>query len=68
MDSKRIKNLFHNIMLKLYTKTFRPIKDPLILVDTASQHSNIEDNANIVDMVHDENDERFLESQQKEGD
>lgn len=68
LDSKGIEHLFHNTMLKPYTRPYLPVKDLLNPVDDDSTITPNELNANLVEMVHDENDERFIESRQKEYD
>lgn len=68
LDSIAIEHLFHSTMLRPYTRPYLPIKDLLKPVDTASCHSCIENNTNLVEIVHDENDERFVETRHKEYD
>lgn len=68
LDGKGVEHLFQNTMLKPYRRPYLPIKDLLNPVDTASNHSCNAVNANLVEVVYDENDMRFVESRQKEYD
>lgn len=55
-------------MLKPHTRPYLPVKDLLNPIEDTDNASQSELNANLVEMVHEENDERFIESQQKECD
>lgn len=65
LDSKGVEHLFHNTTLKPFTRPYLPVKDLPNPIGDADSASRSELNANLVEIVHDKNDERFIESRQK---
>lgn len=68
LDGKGIEHLFHNTMLKQYTRPYLAIKDLLNPTDDSKNVTHRTVSLNLVEMVREEDDERFVESRQKEYD
>lgn len=66
LDEKGREHLFHSTMLKPYQRPNMAIKDLLNPTDTEEAHAEIA--ANLVEMIHNEDDPRFIASRQKEYD